>query len=212
MKEILEKMMKEYPTAKNQKMAGHAMGEFIRNTVPNYLRRTRLFDYKYDIIGSAGKGRWAHVHWVGIFNRSLGANPQRGVFIVYLMSKDCKSIYLTFNQGCQDELEKNSVEYVSNNMFDYNTVIATSQILKERARKIISKIDSRGFETNRNTYNSIKLGNNLTPVTKAYESGVIFYKQYKIDNVPSDDVLLEDLKKMLDIYKEYEKLVLLGEI
>ena len=35
-----------------------------------------------------------------------------------------------------------------------------------------------------------------------YEQGTIFYKEYKKQDIPSEDVLEKDLKDMLEIYEE----------
>ena len=70
--------------------------------------------------------------------------------------------------------------------------------MKEVSEEIISKIDSRGFSVGDNI--DLKDTHELPYL---YERGTIFYKEYKKDQLPSNEVLISDLKKMVDIYEEY---------
>lgn len=60
-------------------------------------------------------------------------------------------------------------------------------------------MNSRGF----NAVNNAKLGDGLTELGELYQEGMIFYKEYKKGNVPGESELQNDLKRMMDIYKEY---------
>lgn len=104
----------------------------------------------------------------------------------YLLSKDGNSLYLSFNQGCTDIRKNNSKK-------------DTIRIMREKAEDIRKRIDSRGF----NADNNAKLGDGLTELGELYQEGMIFYKEYKKGNVPGESELQNDLRLMMDIYKEY---------
>ena len=187
MKDIIEKILNEYIAAKKQTFAGHAMGTFFRNQIPNAIYQTGIVDSKTHLItGSVGQGNWATVPWVCIFDRKITTSATKGVYIVYLLAKDGKTLYLTFNQGCTEIRQSNSKS---------NTI----RIMRQKAAEIVSKIDSRGFASD----DRIDLGLGLTELAELYQKGTIFYKAYRQGNVPSNEELKDDLRRMMDIYKEY---------
>jgi len=187
MQEMINKILNEYISCKKQTFAGHSMGIFFRNEIPNGIYNTGIVDSKdYLITGSVGQGNWATVPWVCIFDRAITTSATKGVYIVYLLAKDGNTLYLTFNQGCTKIREKNSKK-------------DTIKIMRQNAAQIATKIDSRGFATDED----IDLGNGLTELAELYQKGTIFYKAYHKGNVPSEAELQDDLKKMMDIYREY---------
>ena len=187
MQEMINKILNEYVACKKQTFAGHSMGIFFRNEIPNGIYNTGIVDSKdYLITGSVGQGNWATVPWVCIFDRAITTSATKGVYIVYLLAKDGNTLYLTFNQGCTKIREKNSKK-------------DTIKIMRQNAAQIAAKIDSRGFATDED----IDLGNGLTELAELYQKGTIFYKAYRKGNVPSESELQEDLAKMMDIYREY---------
>lgn len=187
LKSVIEKFINEYEAAKKETFAQHPFGSFVRNTIPKTIYTTGLVDEaKYLITASVGQGNWATVPWICIFDRSITTTATKGVYIVYLLSKDTNTLYLTFNQGCTDIRSNHSKR-------------ETIAIMREKASEIISAIDARGF----NTDEEIDLGSGLTELAELYQKGTIFYKAYQKGNVPSDTELKDDLQKMMDIYSEY---------
>ena len=187
MREIIERILTEYITAKKEPLTGHPLGTFFRQEIPQKLYDTGLIDNKkYLIAGSVGQGNWAMIPWVCIFDRSITATATKGVYIVYLLKNDGTSLYLTFNQGCTDLRNSHSKR-------------ETIDIMRKNAAEIISRIDSRGFRSDE----EISLGKGLTSLGELYQKGTIFYKEYKKDAIPSEDELQRDLAKMMDIYREY---------
>ena len=97
MREAIEKLMRGYQTAKNEVFANNPFGVFVRKDIPALLYKTGLIDRdKYLITGSVGQGNWAMVPWICIFDRSITTSATKGEYIVYLLSKDCSELYLTF--------------------------------------------------------------------------------------------------------------------
>jgi len=190
MKRIIDKILNEYSLAKTQTFSGHPIGSFFRNEIPEFIYNTGIVDRTTHLVtGSVGQGQWATVPWVCIFNKKITTTATKGVYIVYLLAKDGKTLYLTFNQGCTD-------------IRNANTKRKTIEIMRSRANEIISEIDSRGFNFDEN----INLGADLTELAELYQKGTIFYKAYKQGVVPSNEDLLKDLKNMMEIYNEYVNL------
>lgn len=187
MKQIVEKILNEYIEAKQAPFTGHPLGSFFRNDIPSFIYKTGLVDSKTHLIaGSVGKGNWAMVPWICIFDRQITTSATKGVYIVYLLSKDGNTLYLTFNQGCTE-------------IRNTHSKAETIKIMRQKAAEIVSQIDGRGFASDEN----VNLGSGLTELGELYQRGTIFYKAYHKGNVPSDEVLKADLKNMMDIYREY---------
>lgn len=184
---VLDKFLREYTGVKSEIFAGNTFGKFIRNTIPDIIYKTELVDPdRYLVTGSVGQGNWAMIPWICIFDRSVTTTATKGVYIVYLLSKDGKALYLTLNQGCTDIRNQNNKK-------------ETIQIMREKAKRVISNIDSRGFASDQNIY----LGDKLTELGELYQEGTIYYKKYTQGNVPAESELRRDLSNMLDIYREY---------
>ena len=187
MRAIIEKILNEYVAAKQQTFAGHPMGSFFRNDIPNFIYKTGIVDSKTHLItGSVGQGNWATVPWVCIFNRKITTSATKGVYIVYLLAKDGKTLYLTFNQGCTE---------IRNTHSKADTI----KLMRQNAAEIASEIDSRDFRVD----DQINLGFGLTELAELYQKGTIFYRAYHQGEVPSDEELKQDLQMMMDIYQEY---------
>lgn len=187
MRETIEKFMKGYIVAKTEVFANNPFGEFVRKEIPTMLYSTGLIERdKYLVVGSVGQGNWAMVPWICIFDKSITTSATKGVYIVYLLSKDCTELYLTFNQGCTEIRKTHSKK-------------DTISIMREKADKIAGEINNRGFAEDEN----ISLGEDLTELGLLYQKGTIFYKKYAVDNIPDENELLDDLSKMMEIYKEY---------
>jgi len=183
---LFNHVMNNYVSAKSQPFADNPMATLIRNNFREELHKTGFITpNKFVVTGSPGQGNWASVPWIGIFNKSITTSATKGVYIVYLFSSDCESVYLTLNQGCT-ELK---------NTLGKNKAI---EIMKKVTEQIITTIDSHGFSTG----DHIDL-KDTRDLPYLYERGTIFYKEYKKGKIPSNDVLISDLKNMVDIYDEY---------
>lgn len=187
MREEINKLLNNYIAAKNQSFAGSSFGTFIRYNIPKAMYETGLIpESTYHVSASAGQGNWAMVPWIGIFDRSITTSATKGVYIVYLLSRDGERLYLTFNQGCT-EIRKN------------HSKRDTISIMRRQAQEIVSQIDSRGFATDE----KINLGEHLTELGELYQHGTIFYKEYKKGQLPSETELQKDLSNMMEIYRAY---------
>ncbi len=187
MREQILRFMQESPTAKTQAFANHPFGVFVRTEIPEAIYNTGLVDQdKYLITASVGAGNWAMIPWICIFDRSITTSATKGVYIVYLLSKDSKRLYLTFNQGCTEIRNQHSRR-------------ETIQIMHDKATEIRSTISDQGFIPKCD----IDLGEGLTELGILYREGTIFYKQYDMDAVPDENTLQNDLSRMMNVYASY---------
>ncbi len=187
MREQILRFMQECPIAKSQSFTENPYGDFVRTEIPEKLYETNLVDReKYKIQGSVGQGNWVTIPWIAVFNRSITTSAQKGVYIVYLLSSDSKHLYLSFNQGCT-ELKKSHGKK------------ETIAILEATANDIRKKVDGQGFSIDKD----IDLKDRSTGNGIFYEKGDIYHTVYEVDSIPDDEILLDDLSRMMDIYENY---------
>ena len=120
---------------------------------------------------SVGRGRWATVPWIRVYDKKVARKPTKGLYIVYLFAESGKSVFLTLNQGVENASEEDIARLKNN---------------------IQAVVKTNTFEYNKGT---------LSDVGK-YGGSTIFFKEYRPEALPSDDVLKYDLNEMMAIYKE----------
>lgn len=196
--EFVDRILKEYAGEKSSKKTPkkNELAEFIKKTAPERFYGTNIIDKSsYVIKGSVGNGNWAATPWLAIFKKPdppAKVSAQRGVYIIYLLSQDYKSLYLTLNQGCTgliSDLESNK------GLSKRQSKEEAIRIMRKIASDIAAKIDNRGFEIG-----EINLGGGSA---ECYEKGSIFSKKYEWGSVPSEEELQKDLFNMVEIYKDY---------
>lgn len=173
MRDIIQKIFLSGYT--QYKGNGTAEGSEVKNFIRNL---TTHINQKVSAFGmktefSVGIGRWSAVPWIRVFYNDISPSAQDGVYIVYLFAASGKSVFLTLNQGTTDS----SVER------------------RNRIKETIQqKVNPKQFIKNTT---ELPVGDN-----KNYGQAAIFYKEYKADNIPSEDEINNDLISLLEIYKE----------
>lgn len=182
----------------------HPFGSFIRNDIPNKIRMKGDIDQsKYIVKGSNGAGRWTTVPWIAIFDRRITESAQRGVYLVYLLNKDKKELYLTLNQGATDISQNGAVG--NDGKLAFTGVTGSSNAkslakLRSNAVHIQSVVGSVPFSTDE----LIKCG------APNYDAGAVCYKKYTLENLPDEQQLFEDLREFIAIYARYAEWYLSG--
>ena len=191
-----------YAKAKNESFTKHPTANYIRNTIPNIILNSGLIDQSIcEVNASPGSsGNWATVPWIRISRTAVSKSAQEGVYIVYLLSADCDTIFLTLNQGCH-EVENNTTQ--PENSTKESAIVDS---LRNYANHCVNILNNRTFGSG-----PISLGKNPKKRGKNYEQGTIFYKEYKKGAIPTEEVLEKDLKDMLEIYEEYYNKIFLKE-
>ncbi len=170
--------------------------DIILYDIPNLIRKCVPLNHPFIVNGSYGKGRWTAVPWIAVFDQRITTSAQKGVYIVYLLNKDTKKLYLTLNQGATTVI-KGSKDPKGKSLFKTSMTGTSSKkklkLLKENADYIRNNLSEADFDLNE----GIDTG------SANYDAGAIYYKKYSIEDMPSGEQLVKDLKKMLALYSEY---------
>lgn len=192
--EFMNKYADELADVRKAENFKRPFGNLVRKEITKEIN-SFITDKTYYIKGSVGAGRWTDVPWIAVFDTRITKSAQKGVYIVYLLNKDTKELYLTFNQGATDVAQDggSSEGKLAFTGIALSSGNKTLDKLKSRARTIREKL---------NITNGIDI-DNVETGSPAYNAGCICYKKYTLDNLPDDEILKKDLMKYIDIYQEY---------
>lgn len=170
---------------KKELFAGSKVGEIITKEIPSILiRQASLNQRKFLVTGSIGKGQYAEIPWVAIFNRRITDSATYGIYIVYLFTADMKGVYLSLNQG-----------------FTYFKNKFGNKKGKEEISNMAMYLRKHTpLPTSMQEY-SISLNSN-NQLGKGYEAGHIAGKYYDIENMPGDEIMISDLLELIDAYDD----------
>jgi hypothetical protein len=136
---------------------------------------------------SVGQGRWATVPWLAILDARETEKPIQGFYVVYLFREDMSACLLSLNQGSSDVLTS-----------DKEGALETLRWRADRvATRLPASLAAKGW--------AIGVVADLRPSTKlarAYEAGSAAHRAYHHGAVPEDSVLLDDLRALIDAYRE----------
>ena len=197
--ELIYKLIDNYDTEFKK---AHKEGNFknpFRNIllkdIPNMLSK-EIDERKYYLDASIGVGRWAKVPWIAIFNKEITDTAKKGVYIVYLLNKDTKELFLTLNQGTDEVEVENEIDKIGKILKEknYNTdKLQKLDLLKLRAQIVRDEIANY----NQESIEEIRTGK------LEYDAGCIFYKKYSIESLPNDEILYKDLHDFINLYEVY---------
>lgn len=195
LRECFFKFISEYSTVYSQVVNtenwSNPFGNFIRHEIPSTIRET-LNTTIFKVEGSCGRGRWTPVPWVAVYDTRITNKASSGVYIVYLLNKDKKRLFLTLIQSVTEAFKNSSAGASSFG----NTVTARDPRvlngLRENAKLIQKEL---GIPSNR--IETIDCG------SPAYNAGCICSMSYQLEALPSNDQLLADLSEYLQIYSQY---------
>lgn len=199
LKAMFKRFMEEYAVeledARTTKKYKRPFGALVRKDIVEKMQ-AQVDRSIYKVKGSVGAGRWTDVPWIAVFDTRMTKSAQKGVYIVYLLNKDSKELFLTLNQGVTDVAQGGGNSSDGKLTF---TGIATSSNgkittdLKEKAKKIREKIGNEsGLQ-----YGDIDSG------SEAYNAGCIFFKKYDLKTLPEDEQLYQDLLDFVEVYNSY---------
>ncbi len=95
-KRLMSDYASVYEVVKTNNDWKNSFRDIIVKEIPNLLCDCADIGNPYNVVGSYGKGRWTAVPWVAVFDTRITSSAQKGVYIVYLLNKDTKELYLTF--------------------------------------------------------------------------------------------------------------------
>lgn len=177
--ELIKRVSNIYDT---EEFAGSEVGKVVTRIIPSVITgKANLNPERYHITGSIGKGQYAEVPWVAIFNKNITKSATKGIYVVYLISADMKTVYLSLNQGFTYFREK------------FGGKKGKKEIIKmaDFLRQSIPRTSSATYKIDLKAEKSL---------AKGYEAAHITGIKYDINNLPSDEILIADLLDILDIY------------
>lgn len=185
----------ELEDARKTKKYARPFGDLVRNDIKESLERI-VPPERYQVKGSVGVGAWTDVPWIAVFHTRITRSAQRGVYIVYLLNKDKKELYLTLNQGATIASKEGKV--LPNEKLPFMGITSvdsrkTIENLTQRAKKIRELMGER----------SDMESGAIDTSSKAYNAGTIFYKKYTLKSLPDDEGLEKDLRLFIEIYEQY---------
>lgn len=178
--------------------------EIISKEIPILLTERTPVSSPYSVEGSYGKGRWTDVPWIAVFDSRITTSAQKGVYIVYLLNKDTKTLYLTLNQGATNAAQSDGTDEETKTLTFTSIARAQNEKMTERLQKSAEKIRAMIGDTVQ-TYDHIDSG------SPGYDAGAIYYKEYTLNSLPDDSGLISDLRDFLDLYADYYRKVSGGE-
>jgi 5-methylcytosine-specific restriction protein A len=179
----IERLFKEYKTAKTDSLAGHPLAQVVTKSLPDYITGLIKAPRRYKVEGSAGKGNWASCPWVAIFDISITESAQSGYYPVYLFREDMTGFYLSLNQGVTEVREK----------------------YKENPRKVL-EIRAADFRARigpalRVRFPEDEIDLRSGTLASYYEPGNICARFYPSDALPTEAELVTDLRELLNVYE-----------
>ena len=213
-KSLFEKFINEWPTEKtrlNQEMSNarasrkknpvesvpqveigsSAVVQLLTDNLPNAFRtKTNLPPNDYKFQGSIGQGNLSEIPWLCVFDREISESARKGYYIVYLFKANLSGLYLSLNQGWTqyEEMIQNNQNRIHAARENASTAQKMLRSLQDFSQDSIT-LDASG-----------DLG-------KGYEHCNICSKYYSAADLPSDEVLINDLRNLLGVYRELKGMV-----
>ena len=154
---------------------------------------------KYSFAASIGNGVLADIFWFAIMDDKITNDPQRGVYVVYLVSYDGESIYL-----CLMQAVKGAIKSAAQCEDAIRGLKGAREGLMKKIEARLEKIPEKYAEGFAKGTIDLSLNDEKNFFTaKAYQEAVLYSKKYNCDSVPSEEELRKDLWKMMKIYGNY---------
>lgn len=173
-----------YPTASKEQYANHPMARYIRNEFRNELSKAlgeegNLLRTK----GGAGASNWPTVPWGAVFNPLVTTSATRGYYVVFLFSAEEPKAYLSLNQGTTTVVKE----------FGHRR---GRQVLRDRATLIRARLQEFASVF---PIHSIRLGS-VAELPRDYEAGHAIGSEYNLLDLPAEELMRNDLRRMVQAY------------
>lgn len=170
--------------------------EIIFKDIPALLTNLTPLSDPYRVVGSYGKGRWTDVPWIAVFDSRITTSAQKGVYIVYLLNKDTKKLYLTLNQGATDVAQNGS------GIGEQRSLVFTG-IARSQNGKMTEYLQKNAEHIRKIIGDTTQFHDHINSGSPGYDAGAIYYKEYGLDDLPGDAQLISDLRDFVALYADY---------
>ena len=170
--------------AERSKLIRHSIPEALEAVGGQIAKRIGIVENDLICAGSDGVGQKTPYCWVRFASSTHSPNPRTGWYVVFLFDAVGEGVYLSLNQGTTDW---NGTAFVPQ-----NPTLLDSRV--QWARKVAREyLGEPGLQ--RNIYLA---GTNGKGLGRAYEHGNVVAFHYKLNSVPTQDVLLRDILFMAE--------------
>lgn len=159
----------------------------VARDFPSALRPLQSDPTIYKLQGSTGAGNITAAPWIATFDTSVTTSATRGFYLVYLFSVDMRRVYLSLAFGTTQ-----FKEYFSEAKERHEKMASAARQLRALANPR-ADIEAASIDLSANRNSKLHAD---------YEFSNIFAIRYEIDNLPSDVILADDYRYMLELYKE----------
>lgn len=168
----------------------------ICKDIPDLLTNLAPLSDPYHVVGSYGKGRWTDVPWIAVFDSRLTTSAQKGVYIVYLLNKDTKTLYLTLNQGATNAAQSDEND-------ETEKALKFTAIARAKNEQMTKRLQKNAENIRAMIDNAVQAHGHINSGSPAYDAGAIYYKEYNLNDLPDDFQLISDLRDFVALYKDY---------
>lgn len=197
---LVYRWMNEYESVlssvKKTKDYKNPFKEIVTKDIPASLVKSTPIGDPYIVKGSCGVGIWTDVPWIAVFDSRITTSAQTGVYIVYLLNKDTKTLYLTLNQGATDVAQGGIAGK------EQKPLVFTG-IARSQNGKMTERLQQNAENIRAVIGDTTQLYGNIDSGSPGYDAGCVYYKKYDLGNLPDDTQLLTDLRAFLSLYGDY---------
>lgn len=198
--DLIYQWMDEYATVlssvKEKEDYKNPFREIIAKDIPTLLINATPLTEPYRVVGSYGKGRWTDVPWIAVFDSRITVSAQKGVYIVYLLNKDTKRLYLTLNQGATDVAQNGG------GIGDQRSLVFTG-IARSQNGKMTERLQKNAERIRKIIGDTTRFHDHINSGSPGYDAGAIYCKEYGLDDLPGDAQLISDLRDFVALYADY---------
>ncbi|QIC47154.1 DUF3578 domain-containing protein [Lysinibacillus sphaericus] len=192
--EALSTFMQEYPEARSKdEMKNHPLGKLLKDTIAQSIYKgTQLDEDFYTITPSIGKGRFAEIAWICIFDDEISKSATRGYYVVLLFDAMGKTVSISLNQGVTFFEKRYNKKGLPGNYIDKLTKIA--EFWKNNLE----------FSNDKITTDPINL-NGVGSLAKGYEAGHIAGATFTVEDL-SELTSVEVFEVILELIKGIQQI------
>ena len=204
---IIRKWMTEYAEAyekvKSSKDWKNDFRTVVSKDIPEAIVQCAEISTPYMVEGSYGKGLWTEVPWVAVFDTRITTSAQKGIYIVYLLNKNTKELYLSLTLAATEVIQSKAS---GNGNKSFTGMVG--KVGEKDADMFRAKVN----EVRKDVPDAYFLSDwKIDSGSQRYDIGSVYYKKYELNELPSGKEIVSDLKRMMEIYQKYYEIKYAGQ-
>lgn len=152
----------------------------VATSIGNSIKDADLFKVDHSI----GKGDWTFTPWFAVLHRHLTLTVEEQYYVVYLLSKGKKRLYLSIAQGCT-KLQKTAKMRIAR-----RELASRASVMRRRLEGRTTRLAHIEMNLNTNGWRA-----------ELYEAGCIVAREYDALHLPADQEMIEDFDEAMKLYK-----------